>query len=369
MNHKEIKPNFSSHRLIFNFKLSNEETLPIRIIYKEIPINFKKYYNKILIGLPGILYGRKAYYTLIISEDLVVCKIENNFLKEKGNGKYIWEGVVPFQGITTFISITLKKFKWKIMRKINFFNESGIKNVHIITPQFCKGGNNKILSYNIRNNSIDKIDGKNLISKGDKIDSKYNNVDSLYGFLIFDIVLENFSNLEWECAKEIKIPKDEEENQIKLSTTAITIIEDDQSDEPNYIKIGKWVYNNIKYKLSLKEKKLKAIEILENKEGVCQHFTILYNALLNSIGIPAIYVNGFNLKQEDNKLIPTSHSWSIINNNGKWIGIDATWGLFNGILPINHIFFYYQGDEIHYYCHGKKENFLEESIINIEPFE
>ena len=369
MNHKEIKPNFSSHRLIFNFKLSNEETLPIRIIYKEIPINFKKYYNKILIGLPGILYGRKAYYTLIISEDLVVCKIENNFLKDKGNGKYIWEGVVPFQGITTLISITLKKFKWKIMRKINFFNESGIKNVHIITPQFCKGGNNKILSYNIRNNSIDKIDGKNLISKGDKIDSKYNNVDSSYGFLIFDIVLENFSNLEWECSKEIIIPKDEEENQIKLSTTAITIIEDDKSDDPIYIKIGKWVYNNIKYKLSLKEKKLKAIEILENKEGVCQHFTILYNALLNSIGIPAIYVNGYNLKQEVNKLIPTSHSWSIINNNGKWIGIDATWGLFNGILPINHIFFYYQGDEIHYYCHGKKENFLEESIINIEPFE
>ena len=34
-------------------------------------------------------------------------------------------------------------------------------------------------------------------------------------------------------------------------------------------------------------------QIYKEKRGVCEHCTILYNTLLNSIDIPAIYVCGF----------------------------------------------------------------------------
>ena len=368
MNSNEIKePNYSSHRLIFTFILYNNETLPIKIIYKQIPINFNIFYNKINIGLSGILYGRKANYNLNISEDLVICNIENNIFNDKGNGKLIWEGIVPYKGLKTIISLTLKKLKWKILKEINFYSENGINLVHITTPKFCLGGNNKILSYHIQNNSINKIDGKNIIQIGNKIQSKYNNINSLYGFLKFEITLENYSNYEWECGNEIKIPKDEEDYQIELSTFAIKIIEDDKSDDPNYVKIGKWVNKNINYKLSLRGKKITAIKILENKEGVCEHFTILFNALLNSIGIPAIYVSGYSIKKEDDKFIQIQHAWSIVNINGKWLGMDATWGLFNGKLPISHIFFYYKGNEVHFF-YNKNTNFLEETHLNIQPF-
>jgi len=367
MNSNEIKePNYSSHRLKFNFTLYNNESLPIKIIYKQIPINFNEFYNKIFIGLSGMLYGRKANYTLNISEDLVICNIENNFFKDKGNGKYTWQGIVPYNGQMTSISVTPKKLKWKILKEINFYSDNGIKEVQISTPKFCLGGNNKILSYHIQNNSINRIDGKNLIQIGNKIKSKYNNINSLYGFLKFEINIENYSNYEWECGNEIQIPKDEEDNQIELSTFAIKIIEEDKSNAPNHIKIGKWVYKNINYKLSLRGKRITAIKILENKEGVCEHFTILYNALLNSIGIPAIYVSGYSIKKEDDKYIQVEHAWSIININGKWLGMDATWGLFNGILPISHIFFYYKGNEVHYF-YNKNSNFLHEIHLNIEP--
>ena len=33
--------------------------------------------------------------------------------------------------------------------------------------------------------------------------------------------------------------------------------------------------------------------IFNNKKGVCEHYTILYNAMLNSIGIKAMYVAGW----------------------------------------------------------------------------
>ena len=368
MNSNEIKePNYSSHRLIFDFVLKNNESLPIKIIYKQIPIHFNKFYNKINIGLSGLLYGRKANYNLNISEDLVICNIENHFFIDKGNGKYNWQGIVPYKGLMTTIIITLKKLKWKILKEINFYSENGINLVNITTPKFCLGGNNVIFSYHIENNAINKIDGKNLIQIGNKIYSKYNNLNTLYGFLKFEITLENNSYDEWICGSEIILPKDEEDNQIELSTFAIKIIEDDKSDEPNYVKIGKWVNKNINYKLSLRGKRIIATKILETKEGVCEHFTILFNALLNSIGIPAIYVSGYIIKKEDDKFTQIEHAWSIVNINGKWLGMDATWGLFTGKLPISHIFFYYKGNEVHYF-YNKKTNFLVEEHLNIQPF-
>ena len=47
--------------------------------------------------------------------------------------------------------------------------------------------------------------------------------------------------------------------------------------------------------------------------------------------------------------------------------MDATWGLFNGKLPISHIFFYYKGNEVHFF-YNKNTNFLEETHLNIQPF-
>ncbi len=48
----------------------------------------------------------------------------------------------------------------------------------------------------------------------------------------------------------------------------------------------------MKYKISTSGNILTPSEILENKEEVCEHYSILLNALLNSIGIDALYVTG-----------------------------------------------------------------------------
>ena len=62
-----------------------------------------------------------------------------------------------------------------------------------------------------------------------------------------------------------------------------TILLEDSSSNPAYFKIGKWIYNNIKYNISYSVQSLNISQIINIKQGVCQHFTELYNSLLNSI--------------------------------------------------------------------------------------
>ena len=351
INGRQMRPNFSFHRLIFNFKLFNNQSLPIRFVYIKEPLVKKKFYNQIYVGLSGILYGRKAHYTLNISKDLVICKIDDNFFKDKGNGTYSWQGIVPYGGKMTEIALTPIKSKWKIYKKDCFFSNGGnICHTVLKMPKYFESANNKILSYNIKNNSANYLDGFNIIQVRDKIEATYENLNTPNGFIIFEVTLENTSNQPFECLKNIDIPQDQEDNKIKFKTLANKIIEDDKNNIPNYVKIGKWIKKNLKYKLSFSGKKLTALEILECKQGVCEHFTILYNALLNSINIPAIYAHGHTVEgSSSNEINPNSgHCWTVAKINNKWIGLDATWGILTGNLPTSHIFFGYGNDGISY---------------------
>ena len=73
------------------------------------------------------------------------------------------------------------------------------------------------------------------------------------------------------------------------------ILQNDTSSKPDYYKIGKWVYQNIEYNKSYLGKDLSISEIIELKQGVCHHYSILYNSLLNSIGIETVYASGYSV--------------------------------------------------------------------------
>ena len=92
----------------------------------------------------------------------------------------------------------------------------------------------------------------------------------------------------------------------------------------------------------MSEKNLSPIEILAFREGVCDHFTLLYSALLYSINIISIRIGGYSIneriKPKNLNLDNDGHSWNLVKINDQWIPIDCTWGIFNGKLPISHIF-------------------------------
>ena len=143
-----------------------------------------------------------------------------------------------------------------------------------------------------------------------------------------------------------------------------SIISSDKSNFPNHKKIGKWVHNHIKYNLQLTGQKFTAMEIYKNKQGVCEHYTKLYNTLLNAYGIKALKVSGYakditeyNTKvkkknnEENQSGNPTErHAWTLAKIDGEWVPLDATWDLFDKCVPITHVFENYGdgGEKIKY---------------------
>ena len=55
--------------------------------------------------------------------------------------------------------------------------------------------------------------------------------------------------------------------------------------------------------------------------------------MLNSVGIKTFYITGwaFSKDQISGYNDNTSHTWTTALINGRWIKLDATWGLFEGI--------------------------------------
>ena len=97
---------------------------------------------------------------------------------------------------------------------------------------------------------------------------------------------------------------------------------------PDVAKIGKWVKNNVKYNINYSGRsEITATDTINNLEGVCEHITLLYNALVYSL-----------IDKKDYFVKDDGHAWSLIKIGEKWLPFDATWGIFSGKLPISHIF-------------------------------
>ena len=94
----------------------------------------------------------------------------------------------------------------------------------------------------------------------------------------------------------------------------------------------------MQYDYDCSGKDLSLKQIFEGRKGVCEHFTLLYNAMLNAIGINAIYAYGWAFADEEDIYVDedvTGHAWSVALIDGKWKELDATWGLFERI-PAGH---------------------------------
>lgn len=165
------------------------------------------------------------------------------------------------------------------------------------------------------------------------------------------------SKFKFEHVKnEIKFPLDEEDlpEEVKryLSPTE-TINSDDIKiiEQATYIAEGKddlyrvvfdtgiWVKDNINYNLNTLTENVQqnARWVLDHKEGVCDEITVLFIAMLRSVGIPAKFVSG----QTYSNLIDGfgNHAWTEVYFPGEgWVSFDVTYGQF-GYVDASHIKF------------------------------
>lgn len=106
-------------------------------------------------------------------------------------------------------------------------------------------------------------------------------------------------------------------------------------------EIAEYTRKSIKYNEAYSQPQ-KASWILENKIGVCVHYTTLFIALCRALGFPARYVSGVVYSDEKKEYI--GHAWAEVYLEGQgWIPYDVTLGQY-GWIDSGHIVMKYSKD-------------------------
>jgi hypothetical protein len=364
---------------IRDFGAYNNQFVEVHLKYKYFTNKEKKVYRQESIITSNI---KDTYFKCIIEiPDKYICLYTNEiFMKDPAKHNiYFYDGISNEEQLYEKINISIKKGTWDIEKIITLSAEKNIENCVFTTNKVFKGGNLKEKSYELIKDNAEFED------KDNKYIYTFKNLTTNKVKIGWKVKVENStSDYKYDRGNEL-ITKIPEEDKQFFKDLANKIVSEDKSNIPNYKKIGKWVHNYITYDLSYKGKEMTAREIYNTKIGVCEHFTLLYNTLLVSFGIDAVKVGGYalsktedddkkmNIKEsqiENSKNINTlsngHHAWSIAKVNGAWIPLDATWDLFDGNVPLSHIFQNYGEDTLltNYNANNKVFNDITKEVIN-----
>ena len=368
-----ITYNFDGRTLKFNFKKYINDEIKLKYKYKSLRNDICKYYRSEFIGIQQIFSGAVGKYIINIPNEYSVVSEENEIFCPVMDRKYIWEGVIPEEGLNEFIRISHSKAKWEgtIFQEFEtIYQNDYIRHIEIFTPKYYNGGNLENKEYKIKCSLGEGIDNKYIFDLGNRYKFFMENVNEEK---VFFQILSKFTidiHSPWKMdINEDLIPKIDETDKTFFNKIALEIIKKDISNYPKFYILGKFVHKYLKYNLNHFGKLYTPIEIYNLKEGVCSHFTLLYNTLLNSIDIPAIYVSGMANNGEGGKTQfrnykDQKHAWTLAKINNKWIPLDCTWGLLKGILPVSHVFRCYLQSEINYTFSGREKSLELKEVIN-----
>jgi len=93
-----------------------------------------------------------------------------------------------------------------------------------------------------------------------------------------------------------------------------------------------WISHNIRYDVSQLEnagisyrsgERNLLNEVLQKRQGVCQHYAELFNACCKAADIQSYIIAGYT--KTDGKIADLAHAWNAVVIDGKYYEIDATW--------------------------------------------
>lgn len=315
---------------------TNEEK---NIIRQEsiITANAKNTYCKLILEIP-------SKYVYLSNKDI--------FQKDpKNNNLYIFNGISDDEKLTELFKFSLKKGTWDIQEEITLEAKNNIAQCTFLMNRLFKGGNLKEKEFEIIQENGEFVDDE----KESKFIFNFKDLNTNTTTIKLRLKVENSTSDYNFIDKKDLITKIPDEDKQFFKDLSNKILKEDKTEFPVYKKLGKWVYNYLTYNLNYYGKTYTAKEIYYNKEGICKHFTLLYNTLLVSQGIDAINISGFALDLTENNVIKENetskklntnpntldssrHDWTLAKIDGKWIPLDSTWNMFDKNLPISHIF-------------------------------
>ena len=351
---------------IHNFILSENEEVEINFKVLSIKENKINLYSKEYINIWKGAFNSIGNITINFLDNLICCSMANGLFKYSNDiNCFNYKDIIPENGLEEIAFVTQKKTKIKITQELiskRIIPKNKESKFNAELQDFFKK------NYNIENQSITIYKDNNFsglitnpFSKSSKTTISLSNVKEEVK-LVHEIIIENEYNKLIHIPEKFLTPEISNQEKKFFYPIAIDILINSKEKLPIPIIIGKWVYKNIIYTKEYSKKILTAKEIYNERKGVCDHKTILYNTLLLSLGIPSIYVSGFVIDGNNKNNIEPTHAWSIIYYKKEWIYIDVTWNILSGKLPISHIFKCF-GDK---YIIGTSEGFNSSILYKIE---
>ena len=352
-----LKEEDDKYNFVYSFQLYTNEKLYIKYKYSYTSETRGLYYLQEVVKIPSINSARKCNFKIIIPKNYKSLGLKYNKLKRESNYVYSYNDNCPSEDLVDLIRISPEKTYWKA--DMSYYVESAepiSNNITLAFLRMYKGGKNRNKNYKLRTyenvvlNDSElikdeiyvkaELPGKNNNKIGVNLHTSFiNNLNN--DFIVY--TSDEFYDLDQNIDDAIKAKVDE-------------ILKDSKyKDYPDYEKIGKFVYDYMTYDFSYYGKKLTPIQIFNKKRGVCKHYTLLYNTMLNCIGIKTLIIlgYGFQVKETSANEKTIGHAWSGALIDGKLKELDATWDLFEGISGA-HIFKGFTREVYSYNGAGKK---------------
>ena len=326
----------NGNQFSFSFKLYNNQELNVVLKFSITNPNLFELYRFEYISL-NFGAGYPGSITVVTNSDVELMGSKDGVFTDNGNS-LTWSGTVPTSGVKDYAIVGAKKAYWSAHQKLSLTRTSNIGTFYstIISPLAYLGGSNSFTNYAIENNQVNYIDGNYIKIQDDKFVftqattgyETYYQIDPIFNNEVIGNWNFTLSNIPPSTATDATRSKAQE------------ILAADSTGAPTHVVLGRWVYNNMNYDISYTGRQLTVDEILNGLVGVCEHFTRLYNALLQSVGIDAVYTTGFAFNSKTKLSYPGSsrHAWTIAKINNKWVPLDATWSIFGGKIPTCHVF-------------------------------
>ena len=349
-----------TNKIIFSFKgnLCTGDTLTLYYKYNEMKNTKEILYKVETVVIPIVSDAIFCDYTYIIPEGFINLGLKNNILTKKSNTTYTYYGQCPTETKSDQIRYSPEKVFWNANTEVSLeYPTKFTSEVIFIFPRYYIGGKIK--------NKIYKLSSlENVIYK----EANYIYDYTKYKFQIYSVnkkkvgvkLITNFTN---NLNEVFSIYFPDSYYKIDTSTIDKEIIDKaneiikEKSDKPNYYKLGNFVNSYMTYDTSYAGKELTLKEIYEGKKGVCEHYTLLYNAMLNAIGIKTLYLSGwaFSKSETSGNKETGGHAWTAALIDNKWKELDATWGLFEGV-PAGHVMKIFNEDIYSYLCSDGNKN-------------
>ena len=326
----------------YDFQLENIDQLVITYKYKETPEQKKILYKAEPIAIPLFNGAVNCDYKYVIPDKFVNLGLENNALTKESDLVYIFKGACPSERLDDVIRFSHKEVSWDADTKINIKAiEKFSGNVKFLFPRYYQGG--KLTNDNYKITDQDNVNYDTTESIDNNDETKFN--ITLPASDKNELGVELSTSFTNKLNDEFKVDLPEKYYAIDLSVIPKEIqdkakeIQSEQSDFPDYYKLGKFVNEYMTYDASYTNKAMTLDQIFTEKRGVCEHYTLLYNAMLNTIGIKTLFASGwaFNGEQTSGDKDTIGHAWTLALIDGKWKELDSTWGLLEG-LSAGHIF-------------------------------